>query len=293
MNGAYALLTIDAFTDEPFKGNPAAVCVLPDGVAYPPDSWLQALAREMNLSETVCLRRRDTGDGDDGDDRDDGYDIRWFTPAMEVKLCGHATLASAHALWELGLLAEGETAVFHSRWSGVLRARRDALGWIELDFPVRRITDEAAPAGAMATLGAAPIETRFGEHAHYAIFESESQVRALTPDFAALARFDPVHEMEGIVATAPGDAPGVDFVSRFFASPVGIDEDPVCGSAHCALAPIWAAKLGKTEFVACQVSERGGMLRVRLEGERVKIAGQAVTVVRGVVVAAPAGCGNR
>lgn len=281
---AYTLLTIDAFTDEPFKGNPAAVCVLPDGEAYPPDAWLLALAKEMNLSETVYLRRRASGDG---------FDIRWFTPGLEVKLCGHATLASAHALWELGLLAEGETAVFHSRWSGVLRARRDELGWIELDFPVRKITNEAAPAGAMATLGAAPIETCFGEHAHYAIFENESQVRALTPDFAALGRFDPVSEMEGIVATAPGDNPGVDFVSRFFASPAGIDEDPVCGSAHCALAPIWAAKLGKTEFVACQVSQRGGMLRVRLDGERVKIAGQAVTVVRGAVVATPAAVSRR
>lgn len=128
----------------------------------------------------------------------------------------------------------------------------------------------------------------FGEHAHYAIFENEQQVRALTPDFAALAKFDPVEQMEGIVATAPSDEDGIDFVSRFFASPAGIDEDPVCGSAHCALAPIWAERLGKAEFIARQVSERGGLLSAKLEGDRVKIAGQAVTVVRGEVAAMPA-----
>ena len=274
----YPLLTIDAFTDEPFKGNPAAVCVLPDGNPYPPDEWLLSLAKEMNLSETVYLRRRDD---------DDGFEIRWFTPGLEVKLCGHATLASAHALWETGLLGADETAVFHSRWSGVLSATRDGEGWIELDFPVRRITDKPAPAGAIEALGAVPKEVCFGEHAYYAIFETESQVRALTPDFTTLAKFDPVEQMEGIVATAPGDDPDVDFVSRFFASPAGIDEDPVCGSAHCALALIWAERLGKTEFVAKQVSERGGELRVRLTGNRVMIAGQAVTVTKGSVVAIP------
>ena len=278
-DNTYTLLTIDAFTDEPFKGNPAAVCVIPDGDDYPPDEWLLSLAKEMNLSETVYLRRRDVGDG---------FEIRWFTPGLEVKLCGHATLASAHALWEVGLLTSDETAVFHSRWSGILTATRDGEGWIELDFPVRRITNQAAPAGAIEALGAEPIEVCFGEHAYYAIFESESQVRALTPDFTALANYDPVEQMEGIVVTAPGDDPEVDFVSRFFASPAGIDEDPVCGSAHCALAVIWAERLGKTEFIARQVSARGGLLRVRLDGDRVKIAGQAVTVTRGSVVAMPA-----
>ncbi len=277
--GNYTLLTIDAFTDEPFKGNPAAVCVLPAGEEYPPDAWLLALAGEMNLSETVYLRPRPN---------DDGYDIRWFTPGLEVNLCGHATLASAHALLELGLVERGATIEFRSRWSGVLTAVRDASGWIELDFPARRITQQAPPAGAIETLGATPASVCFGEHAHYAIFENEQQVRALTPDFAALAKFDPVEQLEGIVATAPSDEDGIDFVSRFFASPAGIDEDPVCGSAHCALAPIWAERLGKAEFIARQVSERGGLLRVKLEGDRVKIAGQAVTVVRGEVAAMPA-----
>lgn len=276
-NDPYTLLTIDVFTDEPFRGNPAAVCVLPDGEGFPPDAWLLAFAKEMNLSETAYLRRRDAGDG---------YDLRWFTPAIEVRLCGHATLASAHALWELGLIPQGEQAVFHSCFSGVLTARRDDQGWIELDFPVRKITRDKPPAGAIETLAAEPMEVFFGERSFHAVFESEAQVRAITPDFAKLARFDP-EVMEGIVVTAPGDEPGIDFVSRFFASPAGIDEDPVCGSAHCALAPIWAQKLGKTEFVARQVSERGGLLRVRLEGDRVKIAGRAVTVLRGEVAAAP------
>jgi len=274
----HILLVVDAFTDEPFKGNPAAVCVIPEGDQYPPDEWLLSFGKEMNLSETAFIRARPGGDG---------FDLRWFTPGLEVKLCGHATLASAHALWELGLLAAGETAVFHSRWSGVLTATRDGEGWMELDFPVRRITEKTPPAGAIEALGAEPAEVVFGEHAYYAIFENESQVRALTPDFTALSVFDPVEQLEGIVATAPGDDPGVDFVSRFFASPAGIDEDPVCGSAHCALAPLWAARLGKAEFNARQVSARGGILRVRLDGERVKIAGLAVTVTRGCVVAAP------
>ena len=275
----YTLLTIDAFTDEPFKGNPAAVCLLPESDEYPPDSWLLSLAQEMNLSETVYLRPRPS---------DDGYDIRWFTPGLEVKLCGHATLASAHALLELGLVDRGVPIGFHSRWSGVLTATRDESGWIELDFPARRITEQAPPAGAIETLGATPASVCFGEQAYYAVFENEAQVRALTPDFTALAKFDPVEQLEGIVATAPGDEEGIDFVSRFFASPAGIDEDPVCGSAHCGLAPLWAQKLGKDEFVARQVSERGGVLRVKLEGDRVKIAGQAVTVVRGEVAAMPA-----
>ncbi len=274
----FSLLTIDAFTDEPFKGNPAAVCIIPDGELFPHDDWLLSMAQEMNLSETVYLRRREANDG---------FEIRWFTPGLEVKLCGHATLASAHALWETGLLASGEIAVFHSRWSGVLTASRDREGWIELDFPSRQITDQAPPVGAIEALGAVPREVVCGMPSYCAIFENESQVRALTPDFASLARFDPVEHLEGIIATSPADDPGIDFVSRFFASPAGIDEDPVCGSAHCALAPIWAERLGKTEFTAKQVSERGGMLRVSLEGDRVKIAGQAITVTSGSVVATP------
>ena len=221
----YTLSTIDAFTDEPFKGNPAAVCIIPDGEPFPHDDWLLFMAQEMNLSETVYLRRREEGDG---------FEIRWFTPGLEVKLCGHATLASAHALWETGLLASGEIAVFHSRWSGTLTASRDREGWIELDFPTRQITDQPPPAGAIEALGAEPREVVCGMPSYCAIFEDESQVRALTPDFATLARFDPIGDFEGIIATAPADDPAIDFVSRFFASPAGIDEDPVCGSAPSA-----------------------------------------------------------
>jgi PhzF family phenazine biosynthesis protein len=255
---------VDAFADAPFSGNPAAVCLLAE--AREP-RWMQDVAREMNLSETAFLVRRD----------DRSYDLRWFTPAVEVALCGHATLASAHVLWERGLLAEDEAARFHTR-SGLLGAARAPGGLIELDFPARRTEPTATPEGLAQALGATEL-LHVGRYADDEIVEvaSEEVVRGLTPDFARLARVP----VRGVTVTARASSPGYDFVSRFFAPAVGIDEDPVTGSAHCALAPFWSERLGKAEMVGYQASARGGVVRVRLAGSRVALGGRALTVLDG------------
>jgi PhzF family phenazine biosynthesis protein len=256
------LLQIDAFTDKPFRGNPAAVCLLD---ADKPDAWMQSLAAEMNLSETAFLRRQNGGWG-----------LRWFTPAVEVDLCGHATLASAHALWEEKILPATDTARFHTR-SGLLTARRDGE-WIELDFPVTAPEPVTPPAGMLEALG---IERALhtGKSAFDYLVEvgSEEIVRGLAPDHAGLRYLG----ARGIIVTSRSSNPDYDFVSRFFAPGAGIDEDPVTGSSHCTLGPYWAAKLKKNDFVAYQASARGGFVRVRLEGDRVKLGGRAVTVFRG------------
>ena len=256
------LLQIDAFTDEPFKGNPAAVCFLEQQKT---SDWMQHVATEMNLSETAFLR-----------EQDGGWSLRWFTPAVEVDLCGHATLAGAHALWEEGLLPKNETARFHTR-SGLLTARR-ADEWIELDFPAKPQEPVAAPAGLLEALGV-KCATHTGKSAFDYLVEVDSAdaVRKLEPDHAALRRLS----ARGIIVTSRGEGGEFDFVSRFFAPGSGIDEDPVTGSAHCTLAPYWAARLHKNEFVAYQASPRGGILRVRLAGDRVKLGGRAVTVFKG------------
>ena len=255
------LLQIDAFTDQPFRGNPAAVCLL-DGEREP--AWMQRVAAEMNLSETAFLLRRD-----------DGYSLRWFTPTVEVDLCGHATLASAHALWHEGLLDVAETARFHTR-SGLLTAVRDGE-WIVLDFPAKEERSIDAPEGLLDALGAAP--THIGANVFDYLVEvaSEEEVRGLAPDHARLRKLP----VRGVIVTARATTPAYDFVSRFFAPGSGIDEDPVTGSAHCALTPYWSRKLRKTELVAYQASPRGGTLRVALRGDRVSLAGRAVTVLRG------------
>lgn len=255
---------VDAFTDRPFGGNPAAVCVLPverDAV------WLQAVAAEMNLSETAFIRRRD-----------DGFELRWFAPAVEVDLCGHATLASAHALWENGYAPHGETIRFHTR-SGVLTAtQRGAL--IELDFPATPVEETPPPPGLLESLGVDEQQVLVAGRTKFdrlIAVRSAAAVRQLTPNFALLASV----QTRGIIVTAESDDANYDFVSRFFCPSVGVNEDPVTGSAHCALTPFWASRLGKETFTAYQASARGGVVQTELQGDRVLLAGQAVTVVRG------------
>jgi len=257
------LLQIDAFTAEPFRGNPAAVCFLD---REPDDEWMGNVAAEMNLSETAFLQPRY-----------EGWSLRWFTPGkVEVKLCGHATLASAHALWEEGLLAATETARFHTL-SGVLTASRDG-DFIELDFPAKTEEEIAPPAGLLDALGTPhPRHVGRNEFDYLVELESEGEVRALRPDFGVLRQLP----VRGVIVTSRAATEGFDFVSRFFAPAVGVDEDPVTGSAHTCLTPYWAARLGKSELRAWQASARGGALRVRLAGDRVKLAGHAVTVLRG------------
>ncbi len=256
---------MDAFTNRPFAGNPAAVCVLP---AAPEERWMRDVAREMNLSETAFLVPCD-----------DGYRLRWFTPAVEVDLCGHATLASAHVLWEDGHLPPGAQARFHTR-SGLLLAGRSGE-WIELDFPAKPEQPASPPPGLLEALGAAPVYVGRNQFDYIIEAASEEEVRKMRPDFSALARV----EARGVIVTARAATAAFDFVSRFFAPAVGVNEDPVTGSAHCCLAPYWSARLGKTEMTACQASARGGILRVRVSGDRVIIAGQAVTVLRGELTA--------
>jgi len=256
------LLQIDAFTAEPFRGNPAAVCFLD---RERDDAWMGNVAAEMNLSETAFLLPRE-----------DGWSLRWFTPVAEVKLCGHATLASAHALWQEGALAASDTARFHTL-SGVLTASRDG-DFIELDFPAKTEEEIAPPAGLLDALGTAhPRYVGRNEFDYLVELASEGEVRALHPDFAVLRQLP----VRGVIVTSRASTDGFDFVSRFFAPAVGVDEDPVTGSAHCCLTPYWAARLGKSELRAWQASARGGALRVRLAGDRVKLAGHAVTVLRG------------
>ena len=258
------LLTVDAFTDQPFRGNPAAVCLLDRERAA---QWMQHVAAEMNLSETAFLLRRD-----------DGWSLRWFTPAVEVDLCGHATLASAHALW--GEKADEASVLrFHTR-SGLLTAKRDG-DWIELDFPVKREQKADPPAELLDALGTHDVVYVGRNQFDYIVeLRSEADVRAVQPNHAALRKVP----VRGVIVTSRGANGRYDFISRFFAPGSGVDEDPVTGSAHTCLAPYWSSRLGKDDFTAYQASARGGELRVRLDGERVKMAGRAVTVLRGELV---------
>ena len=257
---------VDTFTDKPFAGNPAAVCLLP---APRDEGWMQSVAREMNLSETAFLVPQS-----------DGYALRWFTPAVEVALCGHATLASAHVLWEDGHLPPGRQARFHTR-SGLLTGDR-AGEWLQLDFPAKREEPAPAPAGLAQALGVALKYVGRNQFDYLVEVDGESTVRHLAPDHAALAAWP----VRGVIVTSRADSRGYDFVSRFFAPGSGVPEDPVTGSAHCALGPYWQARLGKSNFVAYQASPRGGVVRVRVVGERVKLGGKAVTVLRGELLGA-------
>jgi PhzF family phenazine biosynthesis protein len=263
---ALRMTQVDAFTDTPFRGNPAAVCVLP---APHDERVMQDVAREMNLSETAFLVRRPDG----------GFDLRWFTPTVEVALCGHATLASAHVLWDEGHLPPTEAARFSTK-SGWLTCQRQGA-WIEMDFPAKLEESAAPPAELGAALGASMKYVGKNAFDYLVEVDSEATVRALTPDHTTLRRLP----VRGVIVTAAADSQGYDFVSRFFAPGSGIDEDPVTGSAHCALAPFWAARLGKTDMTAYQASPRGGVVRVGVRGDRVLLAGQAVTVLRGELLA--------
>jgi PhzF family phenazine biosynthesis protein len=265
MSPTQAFTQVNAFTDRPFAGNPAAVCLLPSARDT---EWMQLVAREMNLAETAFLVREGRG-----------FQLRWFTPTMEVDLCGHATLASAHALWESGHLAPGEIGRFHTR-SGLLTAeRRDGLIW--LDFPSTPATPADPPADlcdglavALRYVGRTPFD-------YLVEVDGEAAVRGLTPNLAALSRLP----VRGVIVTGQSGSPGQDFVSRFFAPAAGVPEDPVTGSAHCALAPYWAAKLGRSTLVGYQASQRGGNVRLQVAGDRVQLGGHAVTVMRGELLA--------
>jgi predicted PhzF superfamily epimerase YddE/YHI9 len=268
------LYQVDAFADRPFAGNPAAVCLLP---APREEAFLQAVAREMNLAETAFLVRRDG----------DGWDLRWFTPTVEVALCGHATLASAHVLWQTGALAASEIARFHTL-SGLLTAERRG-DWIVLDFPAEppAAVPESSPGSPGSpgspvlaeALGARPLWVGRNRFDYLVELPSEAAVRELAPDLRALKTLP----VRGVIVTAraPAEDPPYDFVSRFFAPAAGVDEDPVTGSAHCALGPFWRDRLGKDDLLARQVSARGGTVRVGVRGDRVELGGQAVTVLRG------------
>ncbi len=253
------LYQVDSFTDLPFKGNPAGVCLLPEAHS---SSWMQAVAAEMNLSETAFLVKN-------GED----FDLCWFTPATEVNLCGHATLAAAHILWQTGMVPEETKLCFHTR-SGLLTAVKKG-DWVELNFPIQHFNVTAEIEGISNALGAVPDETfKSGENLLY-VYRDEANVRNLAPDFAALKRYDDYH---GIIVTALSNEKEYDFVSRFFAPAIGINEDPVTGSAHCTLAPFWQERLHKNDLTGYQVSARGGLVKVRTSAERVYISGQAVTV---------------
>ena len=253
--------TVDAFADRRFSGNPASVCMLPEEI---PLETLQAVAAEMNHSETAFLLARE-----------DHWDLRWFTPRVEVALCGHATLASAHILWETGRLPRDARASFHTA-SGVLTAVQEGER-IALDFPLEPAEPIPEPEGLAAALGATVVRVGRNRMDLLAELPDEAAVASLAPDLVGLATYP----VRGTIVTARGKAPEVDFVSRFFAPQSGVDEDPVTGSAHCALAPWWSERLGRTAMTGRQLSARGGMVGVRLSGARVHLLGRCATVLEG------------
>jgi PhzF family phenazine biosynthesis protein len=259
------LFHVDAFTNQRFGGNPAAVVVLEEAAD---EAWMQAVAAEMNLAETAFLFPEH-----------DGFRLRWFTPAVEVELCGHATLASAHVLWEAGYLWAEEEARFYTL-SGVLTARTEQ-GWIELNFPAVPEEGVAPEPGLLDALGIDEAQY-VGRNKYDYLIEvgSAAEVRDLQPDLAALRKLGG----RGVMVTARDESGEYDFVSRFFAPAAGINEDPVTGSAHCGLGPYWAKKLDKTDLTAYQASPRGGVVQVHVAGDRVLLRGQAVTVLRGMLV---------
>lgn len=262
---AIRIFQVDAFTSEPFRGNPAGVCLVGKGADQ---AWMQGVAAEMNVSETAFVR-----------EVADGFGIRYFTPVCEVALCGHATLASAHILSEEGLIAKGAPVRFLAQ-GGSLGAREDGR-WIALDFPALPVEAAQVPPAMAEAIGERPlVASRSPEVGYLLEMASEQVVRDLRPDFAGLRG----RRYERIIVTARCSSGPHDFVSRFFAPDLGIDEDPVTGVAHCSLGPYWAGKLGKTELSGHQVSRRGGVVRVNVLGQRVELVGQAVTVMRGEIV---------
>ncbi len=258
-----SIIQVDAFTDQPFSGNPAAVCVMSEARG---DDWMQNIAREMNLSETAFLIKLE-----------DGYNLRWFTPAFEVDLCGHATLASAHVLYELREAAVSSKIHFHTR-SGLLTASKNG-DWIELDFPVEPGGKVECPAALLEALGVSAdnVDVLKNRMDYMVVVDDEAIIRSMKPDFNLLASID----TRGIIVTAKSGNQEYDFVSRFFAPLAGVNEDPVTGSAHCCLAPYWCEQFSKDQLTGYQASARGGVVGVRINGDRVVISGQAVTVFRG------------
>jgi len=254
---------VDAFTDKAFSGNPAAVCVLE---VDPDRQWMQLVAREMNLSETAFVVPRK-----------DAWALRWFSPQVEIDLCGHATLATAHVLWKAGRAAADATLRFRTKSGDLLASQRDGLIW--LDFPSLASEWVDAPPMLRDALGAKPVSVAKYSFDYLVELESEAAVRDLAPDLRQLADVP----ARGVVVTAAATTPGFDFVSRFFAPRVGVPEDPVTGSAHCALAPYWGERLGKSAMLAYQASARGGVVRVERVGDRVMLGGNAVTVVQGAL----------
>ena len=265
MRVAVTCLQIDAFADQPFSGNPAAVCLL---AGERDTAWMQSLAAEMNLSETAFVRPAG-----------DVFSLRWFTPGVEVDLCGHATLAAAHALWSEGVVKSDAVIRFDTR-SGELRAARQG-DLIELDFPatapVAANLGQAQVERLAKALGVTPVRALQSAFDLLVEVESAHDVRAAQPDFRLLSGL----AYRGVIVTSESDDPRFDFLSRFFGPAVGVDEDPVTGSAHCCLGPFWGKRLGKDAMTAYQASARGGIVRVRLAGERVFLGGRAVTVFRG------------
>ena len=254
---------VDAFTNVAFRGNPAAVCILEKRAD---ENWMQQVAAEMNLSETAFVRTNGSG-----------YELRWFTPRAEVDLCGHATLAAAHVLWESGSLPHHEAAVFNTR-SGILTVSRSTEGWMEMDFPSIPPTAGISSQSLLQALRLERLEFAGGNGMDLLVeVESEEILMALEPNFEQLAMLP----ARGVIVTCRSESQPYDFKSRAFYPAIGVNEDPVTGSAHCALAPYWTAKLGKLDMLAYQASARGGVLRVRVSSSRVAIEGQAVTVVRG------------
>lgn len=252
---------VDAFAEEDFSGNPAAVCLL-EAPADP--GWMQRVAAEMNLSETAFLVPGR-----------DAWGLRWFTPTVEVALCGHATLASAHVLWETGRASLREPVRFQTQESGVLVCRRGPA-WIEMDFPARPARETAPPPGLVEALGESPRWVGRSADDYLCELADEAAVRNLQPQFPALARLP----VRGVIVTAPGSG-RFDCVSRFFAPGAGVAEDPVTGSAHCTLAPFWSQRLSRLELLGWQASTRGGAVRMRHEGERVALGGKARTMWQG------------
>lgn len=252
---------VDAFTDVPFAGNPAAVCWL-EVEADP--VWMQSVAMEMNLSETAFVRRL-------GDD----YELRWFTPAAEVELCGHATLATAHALWAAGIAANQRPLRFHTR-SGVLMCTQ-AGDFIEIDLPALPAHAVSPPGDLLDALSIEALLVGRTKYDFLLVLDSPEAVRSCRPDFRKLGQVP----TRGVIVTARSDDSRYDFISRTFFPAIGVDEDPVCGSGHCTTAVYWAEQLGKSELLAYQASARGGVVRMRIIGERVILGGQAVTVWEG------------
>ena len=263
------IVQVDAFTDRRFTGNPAAVCILSEPAEA---QWMQDVACEMNLSETAFAYRL----------RDDRFNLRWFTPNAEVDLCGHATLATSHVLWEEGFLDAGQPAWYETR-SGLLSARRRPDG-IELDFPCEPVRPEPLSDEERSLIREAiPARIRFVGRNRFDILvelDSEAEVRVICPDIRRIADLT----ARGVIVTGRSSVPEFDFVSRFFAPRVGVDEDPVCGSAHCCLGPYWSEKLDRKELTGHQVSRRGGIVKVRIGDGRVVLIGRAVTVLRGELV---------